>query len=90
LKRFNWNSDKNEILRKTRSITFEEIVFLIENGLAVDIIENKRFKNQHMFAVNVNDYIFLVPFVENAEEIFLKTIYPSRKATKKYLIEAGG
>jgi len=51
----------------------------------MDIIENKRFKNQHMFAVNVNEYIYLVPFVETAEEIFLKTIYPSRKATKRYL-----
>lgn len=73
-----------------RGITFEEIVSLLENGLAVDIIENKRFKNQRMFAVNVNEYIFLVPFVENSEEIFLKTIYPSRKATKKYLGDVGG
>lgn len=85
MKRFNWSSEKNEVLRKPRDITFEEIVFLIENGFAMDIIENKRFKNQHMFAVNVNEYIYLVPFVETAEEIFLKTIYPSRKATKRYL-----
>lgn len=84
---FNWDKDKNEWLKKTRSIGFEDIIFLISEGYLIEIIKNPadKYKGQMMFVINFNDYIYLVPFVENEEEIFLKTIIPSRKATKKYL-----
>ena len=61
---------------------------LIENNFLIAIIEHpnrKRYKAQKMYVVNVDDYIYLVPYVETKEEIFLKTIIPSRKATKEFL-----
>ena len=84
---FNWNKEKNQWLKKNRFIGFEDIVFLINEGFLIEIIINPsdKYKGQMMFVINFNDYIYLVPFVENDKEIFLKTIIPSRKATKKYL-----
>ncbi|MEN8218048.1 MAG: toxin [Pseudomonadota bacterium] len=88
MKNYNWNSDKNHKLKTERQIYFEEIVFHIEHGDEVDIYEHpnqKRYKGQKISVVIVEDYAYLVPFVESETEIFLKTIIPSRKATKKYL-----
>lgn len=85
---FNWDDAKNEKLKKERNISFEEIIFYIEKGHVLDIIENpsnKKYLDQLMYVVQVNDYAYLVPFVENENKIFLKTIIPSRKATKMYL-----
>ena len=83
----NWNKEKNEWLRKNRNIGFEDIVFLISEGHLIEIIKNPggKYKNQFMFVVNYDNYIYLVPFVKNEYEVFLKTIIPSRKATKKYI-----
>jgi uncharacterized DUF497 family protein len=88
MKRFNWNPEKNEQLRGERGISFEEILFHIENGDILDILKHPnqtRYEGQHIFVVAVNDYVQLVPFIEDEKEVFLKTIIPSRKATKKYL-----
>jgi hypothetical protein len=88
MKYFNWNQNKNESLKKERNVSFEIIIFQIECGKMLDIIENPnqdKYKGQKIFVVEFEDYTFLVPFVENEFEIFLKTIIPSRKATKKYL-----
>lgn len=88
VKYFNWDDTKNEKLKKERDISFEEIVFYIEKGRVLDIIENpndRKYLDQLMYVVQVNDYVYLVPFVENENEIFLKTIIPSRKATRIYL-----
>lgn len=88
MKYFSWNNDKNEQLKKERNITFEEVVFHIQQGRILDIIEHpnqEKYANQKMFILNIDDYAYLVPFVESAEDVFLKTIIPSRKATKKYL-----
>lgn len=88
MKRFNWSPEKNEQLRGERGISFEEILFHIENGDILDILKHPnqtRYGGQHIFVVAVNDYVHLVPFVEDEKEVFLKTIIPSRKATKKYL-----
>ena len=88
MKRFNWNPEKNEQLRADRGISFEEILFHIEHGDVLDILEhpNKaRYEGQRIFVVAVDDYAYLVPFVEDRTEVFLKTIIPSRKATKRYL-----
>ncbi|MBF0101382.1 MAG: DUF4258 domain-containing protein [Desulfobacterales bacterium] len=85
---FNWNHEKNKILKEERGISFEAIVFCIENGLLLDIIEHpnqEKYRGQKIYVVNVNGYVYLVPFVESEGEIFLKTVYPSRKYTKNYL-----
>jgi hypothetical protein len=84
----NWSHEKNEALKKERGISFEEIVFFIENELIFDIIEHpnqEKYGGQKIYLVPCNDYAYLVPYVESEHEIYLKTIYPSRKYTKMYL-----
>jgi uncharacterized DUF497 family protein len=86
---FAWNSEKNERLRQERGITFEDIVLNIQLGNEIDIFDHpnqERYPGQKISVVLVEGYAYLVPFVESDEEIFLKTIIPSRKATKQYLI----
>jgi hypothetical protein len=88
VKTFSWNTDKNKMLKAERLICFEDIVLCIEMGFLLDILEHpnqEKYKGQRIFVVQVDDYAYLVPFVENEVEVFLKTIIPSRKATKKYL-----
>ncbi len=88
MKILNWNSDKNQQLIEGRGKSFEEAVFYIQNGGLIDDIVHpnaRDYPNQKIFIVNINEYIYLVPYVENEEEIFLKTIIPSRKFTKLYL-----
>jgi len=88
MKYFDWNVEKNDELKKDRNISFEEIVYYIMHGRLLDIIKNpnpERYQNQKIFIVDVENYAYLVPFVETEEMIFLKTIIPSRKMTKKYL-----
>ncbi len=85
---FDWNDEKNESLKKDRNVTFEEIVFHITRGGLLDTIQHpnqKTYPGQQIFIVNVENYACLVPFVEDEEIIFLKTIIPSRKMTRKYL-----
>ena len=84
---FNWNEEKNKWLKENRDIGFEDIVFLISEGNLIEVIKNPNalYSNQFMFVINFDDYIYLIPFVTDKNEIFLKTIIPSRKATKKYL-----
>ena len=87
MKRFSWNREKNEQLKKSRSIAFEDVVFHIQQGDLLDVLEHpdpKRFGRQQIFIIRVDAYVYMVPFVESEEEIFLKTIIPSRKMTKKY------
>lgn len=88
MKYFSWNEEKNERLKRERNISFEEVVFHIERGDLLDIVEHpnqERYQRQRLFIVNIDDYGYLVPFIESEVEVFLKTIIPSRKATKKYL-----
>ncbi len=88
MKIFNWNNDKNRILKETRGISFEDVIFLLQNKQILDIIKHPnqdKYPEQKCFIININDYIYYVPFVESATEIFLKTIIPSRKYTKIYL-----
>lgn len=88
MKKYEWNNEKNEKLKKERGVSFEEIVIAIENGNAIDVVPHpnqEKYPNQNVYIVNFNEYIFLIPFVENGNIIFLKTIIPSRKATKQYL-----
>ncbi len=88
MKYFVWNNEKNRLLKAERNISFEEVIFHIEKQDVLDIVEHPnqgRYKNQKIFIIRINNYAYLVPFVENEKEIFLKTIIPSRKATKQYL-----
>lgn len=87
---FDWDEEKNSKLKAERNISFEEIILCINENRIVDVIKNpnsENYPNQHMYLVNYDNYIYVVPFIENKEkeEIFLKTIFPSRFYTKKYL-----
>jgi uncharacterized DUF497 family protein len=85
---YSWNSEKNRRLKAERNVSFEEVVFTIEKGRLLDIVEHpnqERYGGQRIFVVNIRDYAYLVPFVETERAIFSKTIIPSRKATRKYL-----
>lgn len=86
MKRFDWNIEKNKKLIKERNISFEEIVIFIEQGKLLDIVDNPnpKYRQQKMFVVGVGGYVHIVPFVETEEAYNLVTIFPSRKATKKY------
>ena len=88
MKLFDWNDEKNEWLRKERGVTFEEVVYHITHEGLLDTMQHpnqKAYKGQRIFVVNIEQYACLVPFVEDDETIFLKTIIPSRKMTKTYL-----
>ena len=88
MKFYNWDPAKNQLLQCERQISFEEIVFHIQNGDEVDLFDHpnqERNPGQKISVVIVDGYAYLVPNVESEDEIFLKTIIPSRKATKKYL-----
>jgi uncharacterized DUF497 family protein len=87
---FKWSSEKNEKLAQERGITFEEVVNRIEAGawvIDVDHPNQKKYPNQRILIVDVEGYAHLIPYVEENGGLFLKTIIPSRKATKKYLGE---
>ena len=93
MKYFDWDNAKNAKLRTERGIGFEEIVFHIERGDLLDILEHpnpQRYGGQRIFIVRREDYVYLVPFVEDEHTVFLKTIIPSRRATKEYLGEERG
>lgn len=83
-----WNKEKNEILKKTRGISFEEIALKIESG---KILRNtnhpniERYPKQKIFLIEYKNYIYMVPYVTDKTKIFLKTIIPSRKAKKEIL-----
>ena len=90
MKPINWNSTKNRQLIAERGVSFEDIVFCIQQGGLLDDLEHPnsdKYSGQRIFVVNIDDYVHLVPYVENRKEIFLKTVIPSRKATKQYLGE---
>jgi uncharacterized DUF497 family protein len=88
MKVINWDPDKNKELIENRGISFEEVVFFLQQGALIDDIEhpnNDKYPNQRIFVLNMDDYVYLVPYIEGRKEIFLKTVIPSRKATKQYL-----
>jgi uncharacterized DUF497 family protein len=85
---FRWDNEKNELLKKNRGVCFEQVVLLMERGEILDTIEHpnqERYPGHKIAVVMIDTYACLVPYVENNEEIFLKTIIPSRKATNKYV-----
>ena len=92
IKPIRWSPEKNLELMQTRGISFEEILSSIEQGgllVTLDHPNRGKYPNQRIWVVRLREYAHLVPFVESEEEVFLKTIMPSRKATKQFLNEAG-
>lgn len=90
MKPINWNSEKNIRLKAERGVSFEEVLAAISHGALLDVVEHpnkKQYSNQRMFIVRIRGYVYLVPFVETDGEVFLKTIIPSRNATRSYLKE---
>ena len=90
MKIYNWKAEQNELLIIDRGISFEEVVFYIENGHLLDEIahpNSQDYSHQRIFVVAIETYVYLVPYVESDDEIFLKTIIPSRKFIKIYLGE---
>lgn len=89
MKYFDWNVEKNIQLIDERAVGFEYVIIALKEGRLLDILthpNSEKYLNQKIFIVEINQYAYLVPFVEDDQKIFLKTIIPSRKATKKYLI----
>jgi len=87
---FRWDMGKNELLKDNRGVCFEQVVLLMERGEVLDTIEHpnqERYPGQKIAVIIIDTYVYLVPYVEQNEEIFLKTIIPSRKATNKYMRE---
>jgi len=85
---FRWDPDRNERLKSGRSISFEEIVLAVEAGGLKDILvhpNQRRYPGQVVLVVAYRGYVFLTPSVEEEEHYFLKTVIPSRKATRDYL-----
>ncbi|MCP5062267.1 MAG: toxin [Ignavibacteriae bacterium] len=88
MKYYDWNDEKNLILKEKRSLSFEDVVAAIRNEKLLGIVEHsnsKKYPNQKMFIVEIDSYAHIVPLVEDDEKYFLKTIYPSWEATKIYL-----
>jgi uncharacterized DUF497 family protein len=88
MKNVDWNNEKNDWLKKERGVSFEMVKYYIENEEYLDIIDHpnkKEYPNQRIFVIDIDEYVYCVPFVENEAEIFLKTIFPSRALNKKYL-----
>ena len=88
LKYFTWDNSKNEKLRAERGISFEEVVFHIERGDILDVLDHpnqERYRGQRVIVVQIDDYAYLVLCVDEDESVVLKTIIPSRKATRKYI-----
>ena len=89
---YHFSEDKNKILKETRGISFEEIIFLIEGDCILDVIENPspKYAHQKIYVIDVGGYAYAVPCVVKGNVIFLKTIHASRDLNKKYKDKLGG
>jgi len=85
---FDWSDEKNETLERTRGVCFEDALIYIQNNGVLDVVRHpnrERYPDQNIMVLNADGYIWLVPYVKQKGVRFLKTIIPSRKATKEYL-----
>lgn len=88
MKPFRWSADKNELLKQERGVSFEDITVAVEAGGLLQIVQHQnpaKYPRQKIMVVEVAGYAFLVPFVEEQDHFFLKTIIPSRKATRDFI-----
>lgn len=93
MKAFRWGAEKNADLLRVRGVSFENVVVAIESGGLLDILEHpnpSRYPGQRVLVVTWDAYVYLVPFVEEDDHYFLKTLIPSRKATRDYLERGSG
>jgi uncharacterized DUF497 family protein len=84
---FRWNTEKNNLLKEERGVCFEDVVTQINEGNILDIIKHpneEKYPGQKIYIIFLQNYVYMVPFVKNENEIFLKTIIPSRKMYKLY------
>lgn len=90
---YEFSADKNQTLIKERDVSFEDIISALDNGKLLDTIEHhneSKYPDQEIYIVDLNGYVYLVPFVRKDQQtVFLKSIFPSRKLTKKYLGDRG-
>ena len=92
MKYISWDEGKNEKLKRERRISFEDAVTAIFEGRVLGKVDNpnqKRHPGQKFFILEISEYAYVVPYIEDDEKIFLKTVFPSRKYTRDY-IEKGG
>ena len=85
---FDWDDEKNKFLEQTRGVSFEDVIFHIQNCDVLDIIKHpnpNRYPKQNIIVIDIEGYVYFVPYVKEKGMRFLKTIIPSRKATKEYL-----
>jgi uncharacterized DUF497 family protein len=88
MRSFNWEPEKNEMLKKERGISFEHVIFAIENNQLLDVLEHpnpEKYKGQKLYVVEIENYAYIVPYIDHGDERILKTIFPSRKYTRLYL-----
>jgi len=93
MKPFRWPPDKNDLLKAERGISFEEITVAVEAGGLLEVVPHpntKKYPRQKVMVVEVTGYAYLVPFVEEGDHFFLKTIIPSRKATRDFIAKESG
>ena len=90
MKRLDWSDEKNRWLIEVRGVSFEDVVYHLSHGGLLDILEHpnqERYAGQKVMVVSIEEYVCLIPFVQDEQVIFLKTVIPSRKMTKRYLEE---
>jgi hypothetical protein len=88
MKHINWNSKESHALKESRGISFEDVIFSLEKGYLLDDYKHpnqQKYPGQRIMVVGIDNYAYIVPYIENEDEIFLKTIIPNRRATEKYL-----
>jgi uncharacterized DUF497 family protein len=92
MKPFRWSVEKNALLQQERGLSFEQITVALESGGLLDIVAHpnaERYPRQRIMVVVIDDYAYLVPYVEEEDHLFLKTIIPSRKATREFIAAKG-
>jgi uncharacterized DUF497 family protein len=92
MKPFRWSVEKNALLQQERGLSFEQITVAVESGGLLDIVAHpnaERYPRQRIMVVVIDDYAYLVPYVEEEDHLFLKTIIPSRKATREFIAAKG-
>lgn len=92
MKPFRWSVEKNALLQQERGLSFEQITVAVESGGLLNIVAHpnaERYPRQRIMVVVIDDYAYLVPYVEEEDHLFLKTIIPSRKATRDFIAAKG-
>ena len=92
MKPFRWSVEKNALLQQERGLSFEQITVAVESGGLLDIVAHpnaERYPRQRIMVVVIDDYAYLVPYVEEEDHLFLNTIIPSRKATRDFIAAKG-